>query len=228
MIELEIANKKIKILYNKTENRNKTMVILNAYDPKEIEGVWSKTSLDYILVGIYDIDWNRELSPWMADSAFKNEKYFGGADKYVDILTLEIIPKVEEYLKEKINIEIDEKIIAGYSLAGLFSLYSAYKTNIFNGVISASGSLWYPKIVEFIQSRDISKNVDRIYLSLGNREEKVKNEVLKKVGENTRKIYSYYKNNTNVKCIYEENDGNHFMDSDKRVAKGINWILNNR
>ena len=39
----------------------------------------------------------------------------------------------------------------------------------------------------------------------------------------TQEIYKFL--NEKVKCIYEENVGNHFKDGEVRITKGIKWIL---
>ena len=70
----------------------------------------------------------------------------GGADDYLRLLIEEIIPTAEK--------EIDGvprwRGIAGYSLAGLFSLYAIYRTDLFSLVGSMSGSLWFPGMKEYI------------------------------------------------------------------------------
>ena len=39
--------------------------------------------------------------------------------------------------------------IAGDSMAGLFAVYALYRTQVFSRVASASGSLWYPGLLEY-------------------------------------------------------------------------------
>ena len=110
-----------------------------------------------------------------------------------------------------------------YSLGGLFALYSGYKTDIFKRIASASGSMWYPNFEKYVKENKISKNIDKIYFSLGNKEKNSKIEILKTVEDKTKEIYDYLSNNINT--IYEENQGNHFQDGILRMAKGIKWIL---
>ena len=113
--------------------------------------------------------------------------------------------------------------IVGYSLAGLFALYAGFNTDKFKRIASVSGSLWYPKFLNYVEKHRLHINVDKIYLSLGNKEKKSKNEILASVEEKTKKIYEYLKQDVTI--VYEENDGNHFLDSEKRIAKGIKNIL---
>ena len=165
------------------------------------------------------------MSPWYMDKLFKGaDDYTGRADEYIEILTSRILPEIDKNIKELLHIDIESYIIAGYSLAGLFAIYSLYKTNIFTSVISCSGSLWYPNFIEYIEKNELKVNPNKIYFSLGNKESKTKNELMAKVEEKTRFVEKYY-NNKNIKTIYEENEGNHFQDVAYRIAKGIKWIL---
>ncbi|MBP3255592.1 MAG: alpha/beta hydrolase [Clostridia bacterium] len=227
---INLENKTITIFYNENNKKEKIpVIILNTFD-EDGEDIWNKvktiTDKEYVLVTISNINWNKEMSPWYMDKLFKSEdNYEGKADEYIELLSKRIIPKVEKILKQDLEKDIDNYIIAGYSLAGLFAIYSLYKTNIFTSVISCSGSLWYPNFIEYVENNELKTKPDKIYFSLGNRECKTKNELMSKVEEKTKYLEQYY-NNKNIKTIYEENEGNHFQDVTNRIAKGIKWILN--
>ena len=184
-------------------------------------------SREYILVTISNIDWNKEMSPWYMKRLFKSdEDYLGKADEYLMVLTCKIIPEVQGIIKNNLNLNIDYLAIAGYSLAGLFALYSIYKTNIFERLISVSGSLWYPNLLDYIQNNKLVNDPKFIYFSLGNTEKNTRNELMAVVEDNTKYIYNYYKN-LNINTFLEFNEGNHFKDVNKRIAtaivKAINW-----
>ena len=227
---IELENKTITIFYNKNCNMEKIpVIVLNTFD-EDGQEVWNKTkeltNKEYVLVTISNIDWNKEMSPWYMDKLFKGEnEYIGGADEYIETLTTRIVPEVCNSIKELLHIDIKSYIIAGYSLSGLFAIYSLYKTNIFTSAISCSGSLWYPNFIEYIENNELKVIPNKIYFSLGNKESKTKNELMAKVEEKTKYVEKYY-NNKNIKTIYEENEGNHFQDVVYRIAKGIKWILN--
>lgn len=226
--ELKIENKIIDIYFNENHKENIPVVILNTYgnEAKEVFDRCNKLQCkSFILVSISNLDWDNDMTPWFAPKLNKYDKEcLGKADDYLNILLEKVIPEVEEYINVKLNTNIKYYAIAGYSLGGLFAVYSTYKTNLFSRVASASGSFWYPKFVDYVKQNEISKTVEKIYFSLGNKESKVKNEVLSTVEEHTKKLEQIYKLQ-GINTIYEENDGNHFKDADLRMAKGIKWIL---
>lgn len=99
----------------------------------------------FTLVAISDLDWNHDMVPWDSPPAFKNaDPFTGGADDYLRLLTEEIISTTEK----KITGIPRWRGITGYSLAGLFALYSIYQTDLFSRVGIMSGSLWFPGMKE--------------------------------------------------------------------------------
>ena len=147
------------------------------------------------------------MTPWECPPLYKGDIYCRGyADKYLKLIENEIIPRVQEYIKNELKKEIDYFGIAGYSLGGLFALYSGYKTDTFKRIALASGSMWYPNFIEYVKNNEISKKIDKIYFSLGNKEKNSKIEILKTVEDKTKEIYGYLSHNINT--IYEENQGN--------------------
>lgn len=224
--EFTVNNKKIKI-YGDVSKKELPVIFLNTYmdNGEEVFHNCLKLSCkDFILVVISNLDWNNDMTPWYAPKLSKKDvDCLGKADDYIAVLTKAIIPKVEEYLTKK-EIKIKYYAIAGYSLAGLFAVYVTYKTNLFTRVISGSGSFWYPKFVEFVKDHRVNQKITKMYFSLGNRESKVSNAVLKKVLDNTKELERFY-HDKGIETLYEENPGNHFQDPAFRMAKGIKWTL---
>ncbi len=179
----------------------------------------ARESRDFSLVTITGFSWNDDLSPWSAPPAYKKgEPFSGGADSFLRILSEEIIPQAEEDLHPV------WRGIAGYSLAGLFSLYSLYRTDLFDRAVSASGSLWYPEFDAYFSSHRMIKNPDRIYLSLGDREASTKNPVMQRVADVTETFLQYCLKQQ-IDAVFEYNAGGHFQDAPLRIAKGILRIL---
>lgn len=222
MESIEIEGKNISILGS--TNTGSPLVILNTYG-NEGESVWNECqNLDcapFSLAAIGNLDWNNDMSPWESPALYKNDDAFsGGADAYLSLLISKIIPAICSSLTSKPSYIA----LSGYSLAGLFALYSAYKTDFFARIASASGSLWFPGFTEYAESHDFIQKQDCIYLSLGDTEAKVKNKVLCTVQNNTERLYELYKSK-DISVIFELNKGNHFSDAAGRVARGIKWIL---
>ena len=176
----------------------------------------------FTLVAISDLDWNHDMVPWDSPPAFKNaEPCTGGADDYLRLLIDEIIPTAEK--------EIDGvprwRGVAGYSLAGLFSLYAIYRTDLFSRVGSMSGSLWFPGMKEYILSHEPKRRPDHIYFSLGDKESKTRNPILRNVRQNTEEIQASYQGK-GIDTVFQLNPGNHYDHAAERTAAGMVWLLN--
>ena len=187
----------------------------------EVVEIQKNTDKQFSLIAFKIEDWNSELSPWEAPPAFRNKSFGSGATETLEFIESRLIPTV----KEEYNLDNDIKfILGGYSLAGLFSLWSAYKSDTFSGIAAASPSVWFNGWEEFMNKNTPLSNT--IYLSLGDTEEKTKNKVMSAVGDNIRKQEELLKND-NINTILEWNKGGHFSDSDLRVAKAFIWCIEN-
>jgi len=176
----------------------------------------------YMIIAFESSDWNRDFSPWEAPPAFGREGFTGGASETLSWLKDECIPYAEKKYLQGSNVK---NFIAGYSLAGLFSLWVFYTSGIFNGAASISGSLWFPGWMEFARKSAAPKE-SIVYLSLGNKEEHIKNKVMARIGDATREMDELLERDGNVvKHTLEWNVGGHFNEPEMRTAKGISWLL---
>ncbi len=177
--------------------------------------------LDFTLAAITGLDWNHDLAPWDCPPVFKNgEPCTGGAQDYLKVLTEAIIPKVEE----SFSCPACWRGIAGYSLAGLFALWSLYETDLFLRAASMSGSLWFPGFKAYAFSHKPKGPLEKVYFSLGNKECKTRNPLLQTVQENTQAIEALYQS-LGIQTVFRLNPGNHYKDGDKRTADGIRWMV---
>jgi len=157
--------------------------------------------------------WNSELSPWPYPE-FKNRESFEGKGYIL----------LDKIIKETEKDKDGEIWIGGYSLAGLFSLWAAVKTNLFQGVLSCSSSFWYKDFAEYVRENPFKEDI-RIYMSLGDKEKKAKNKIMSTVEDKTLQIYEILKNEEKVKeCFFEFNEGNHFTDFEGRIVKAVKFI----
>ena len=188
----------------------------------EVKHIEENTDRNFSLVAFKIEDWNSELTPWEMPLLRGKGNFGDGATRTLEFIKNELIPALSEYTNTE-NKEI-KYILGGYSLAGLFSLWSGCQTDIFEGIAAVSPSVWYKKWIEYVETEKTLS--EKIYLSLGDTEEKTKHQILSKIGENIRKQHEILENSGNVKTVLEWNEGNHFKNPDIRAAKGFLWVMN--
>ena len=217
---LTVGNKKVMIFY--MDWSQNSPVVYTHMKAGEAEMLVSKLQdRNLILAAVEGLEWERDLSPWPAPAAFKGGTDFtGGADLYLDELTGNIIPAVEK----EFGFTPRRRIIAGYSLAGLFAVYAMCKSDCFSDVLSASGSFWYDGFLEFINENGLKRVPGKAYFSLGNKEAQTKNERMSVVGERTADLVDYFQGMA-ARTKFELNKGGHFDDPEGRMVKGIRWII---
>lgn len=223
--EVTICGKKC-ILYL---NENTEYILIQPVDENdisvldnEVKHIGENTDRNFSLVAFKIEDWNSELTPWEMPLLRGKGNFGDGAVGTLEFIKNELIPALSEYTNTE-NKEI-KYILGGYSLAGLFSLWSGYQTDIFEGIAAVSPSVWYKKWIEYVEAEKPLS--EKIYLSLGDTEEKTKHQILSKIGENIRKQYEILEKSENMKTILEWNEGNHFKNPDIRTAKGFLWVIN--
>ena len=183
--------------------------------------ILEKTEAGIVFANFGVENWNDELSPWSADAVLRNQPFLGKAENTLSFVTDVFIPELISRYSLPSDIKI---VIGGYSLAGLFALWASYMTDIFHAVAAVSPSVWFPGWIEFATERHIL--ADKVYLSLGNREEKTNNRTMARVGDNIR-LQKEFLDRQDIESVLEWNDGNHFRDVKKRVARGMLWAAEN-
>lgn len=221
----DIIAGKLITLYT-SSHPDRPLIVLNTHSG-DGGGVWEELSKMTDAAGYGDsginllvvsgLDWNCDMTPWPCQPLYKSgEPFGGGADEYLEVLVSEIIPCAKAHICG----EPSKTCIAGYSLAGLFALYAAYRCDAFDRTASMSGSLWFPDFMKFAEEHDMKKAPEKIYLSLGDKEAKTRNHLMQKVQENTEALAEYY-GQLGINVDFEMNPGNHFRDVELRCAKGI-------
>ena len=184
-------------------------------EAKEVERLSNRR--DFCIAAVLVDDWNHDLTPWKADPVFGKTGFGDGADDTFAEIAFRLVPQLlEKYGSPK------RLFLCGYSLAGLFSLWSAYRVELFAGVAAVSPAVWYHDWIAYARQNEIK--TQKVYLSLGDKEEKTKNPVMATVGDCIKQQYELLKRD-GADCFFEWNSGNHFVDSDLRTAKGIAWLL---
>ncbi len=176
----------------------------------EIAEIRRLVQVDFQLIAVKVDSWNRDLSPWKAPAVFGNENFGDGAARMLQFILEQCRDRSKTYY------------LGGYSLAGLFSVWTAYQTDLFAGVAAASPSIWFPDFLDYMREHDIRTKA--VYLSLGDREEKTRNPVMATVGDCIREGHELL-TQRGIQTTLEWNPGNHFGDAGIRTAKAFAWVM---
>ncbi len=169
-------------------------------------------------VCIDGVDWDRDLSPWPAEKVFRGgDDFSGGAESFLHTLLTEIVPAAERGLSPAF------RAVFGYSLAGLFSLWAMTKTDAFTRCASVSGSLWFDGFTDYLSTHPLLGRPARVYLSLGDREDKAKNPRMQLVLTATEEAKAILQSE-GVPCTFELNKGGHFQDILERQKRAVQWM----
>ncbi|MBR2701338.1 MAG: hypothetical protein IKE77_04560 [Erysipelotrichaceae bacterium] len=215
-----IGNREIDIYRNITGTKAPAVMVIGEHH--DVEEIMKHIDSDnYILINIKTVNWNDDLTPWYMDRLFRSDQpYNGKADCFIKEIDEMIIPALNKELGDSVSYYA----IAGYSLAGLFSIYCIYRTKVFRRLASVSGSLWYPEFVNYAEKELPCAEPEKIYFSLGDRENKSRNALMSTVKDCTARLRDFYAER-GIDTVFEENPGNHFQNVAERLAKGISWIL---
>ena len=197
-------------IYEVGERASDTLLI-QPVDDHDLELIESEATAirrlagqDFHLTAVRVRNWNRDLTPWEAPPVFGKEGFGNVAGE-----TLREILELVGGEKKKI-------ILGGYSLAGLFALWAGYRTERFAGIAAASPSVWFPGFSDYM--RENTMKAGCVYLSLGDREEKTRNQVMAKAGDCIREARELLEREGTC-CTLEWNGRSHFRDPDLRPAR---------
>ena len=191
--------------------------------------------------------WEENFSPWCAPRVFAKGPNFGdGAQKTLDTLINQVIPWAESELTESPAY----RVLVGYSLAGLFSLWTGVSQQVARGcqpddapsqpgaphvdapvatfqrIGAVSGSFWFPGLLDYVdqQLNGGAVGLTHAYLSLGNREARTPNPQIMHVRENAELLASRLES-AGITSMFELNRGNHFQNVEGRMQKALDWLV---
>ena len=177
--------------------------------------------------------WEENFSPWCAPRVFAKGPNFGdGAQKTLDTLINQVIPWAESELTNPPAY----RMLVGYSLAGLFSLWAGVSqpgaphvdapVATFQRIGAVSGSFWFPGLLDYVnqQLRGGSVGLTHAYLSLGDREARTPNPQIMHVRENAELLASKLES-AGITSKFELNRGNHFQNVEGRMQKALDWLV---
>ena len=194
------------------------------------------------LVNVHVDLWEENFSPWCAPRVFAKGLNFGdGAQKTLDTLINHVIPWTESELTDPPAY----RVLVGYSLAGLFSLWAGVSQQVVRGcqhdataphvdapaatfqrVGAVSGSFWFPSLLDYVdqQLSDKVVGLTHAYLSLGDREARTPNPQIMHVRKNAELLDSKLES-ARITSTFELNRGNHFQNVEGRMQKALDWLL---
>jgi predicted alpha/beta superfamily hydrolase len=178
---------------------------------REIDAIKDAAGDDFQLIAFEVDDWNNDLSPWRAPAVFGDKDFGGCAEETLAAILSEIQGDPRRCY------------LGGYSLSGLFSLWAGCRTDAFAGIAAASPSLWYPRFLTYLETNPMQAG--KVYLSLGDREEKTKNQKMATIGNCVRTANRIFQKE-GILTTLAWNPGNHFKDAELRTAKAFAWLLN--
>ena len=186
--------------------------------------------------------WEENFSPWCAPRVFAKGPNFGdGAQKTLDTLINQVIPWTESELTEPPAY----RVLVGYSLAGLFSLWAGVSQQVARGcqhdataphvdapaatfqrIGAVSGSFWFPGLLDYVdqQLSGGAVGLTHAYLSLGDREARTPNPQIMHVRENAELLASRLES-AGITSTFELNRGNHFQNVEGRMQKALDWLV---
>ena len=186
--------------------------------------------------------WEENFSPWCAQRVFAKGPNFGdGAQKTLDTLINQVIPWAESELAESPSY----RMLVGYSLAGLFSLWAGVSQQVARGcqhdataphvnapaatfqrIGAVSGSFWFPGLLDYVnqQLSGGAVGLTHAYLSLGDREARTPNPQIMHVRENAELLASKLES-VGITSTFELNRGNHFQNVEGRMQKALDWLV---
>lgn len=188
--------------------------------------------------------WEENFSPWCAPRVFAKGPNFGnGAQKTLDVLINRVIPWAESDLTELPAY----RVLVGYSLAGLFSLWAgmtqasvspqvardsqlgvpaAPQPAAFQRIGAVSGSFWFPSLLDYVDQQlgEGAVSLTHAYLSLGDREARTPNPQIMHVQENAELLAAKLRD-AGITSTFELNRGNHFQNVEERIQKALNWLV---
>ena len=110
-----------------------------------------------------------DYTPWPLQASETMPMDFEGkAEEHLSFISTHVIPFCEsEY---GLASSAEKRVIGGYSLGGLFSLYAAVNTDLFGTVLSCSSSLWYPDFLAYLKEHPFKAAPPKLYMSVGDQE----------------------------------------------------------
>lgn len=226
-IQQEICGIKLYI-YRSNVRSATTIYFLDGEQFKETFCNWiieHKPALNFVLIDSK----NRadDYTPWPLSASETMPMDFGGkAAEHLSFFATHVIPFCES--KYAFASSEEKRVIGGYSLGGLFSLYAAVNTDLFGTVLSCSSSLWYPDFLAYLKEHPFKAPHPKLYMSVGDEEGLTATNLTNHQIPNTMMLKDLLEPKFqpgDFKFTLEE--GNHVNNISGRAWRAIEWVEEN-
>ena len=184
----------------------------------EVEKMAALARTPFVLAAIELEDWIVDLMPWPDANISRDPEAGKHAQETLEYVLSALTPELQRRFGSL------PMILGGYSLGGLFALWASAQTDCFKAVAAVSPSVWIRDWLPF--ARKQGPMASAVYLSLGDREEHVRNQAIARVGDCLREQYALLQDPSgpeHATLVWEE--GNHFSDNDGRLARAFSWCM---
>lgn len=201
------------------------VILIQPLERKEVATVEHEAELiarhagsRFVLAAFKIDDWHLQLSPWHDDAISRREEVGQQAGETLRFITALLLPELHRRFGHK------PVVLGGYSLAALFALWASTQTDVFDGIAAASPSVWIRDWQAFaIAHPTLSKTV---CLSIGRKEEQVRNVAMARVGDNIRFHHRLLEQQLGPDhTTLAWNEGGHFVEMDVRTAMAFAWNI---
>lgn len=196
--------------------------------------------------------WEENFSPWCAPRVFAKGPNFGdGAQKTLDTLINQVIPWTESELTEPPAY----RVLVGYSLAGLFSLWAGvsqpgalqqvahgYQPDdalsqpgapyvdapvaTFQRIGAVSGSFWFPELLDYVDQQLRRGVVGLTHAYLSLGDREARTPNPQIMHvRENAELLASKLESAGITSTFELNRGNHFQNVEGRMQKALDWLV---
>lgn len=209
---------------------------------REVDLIAQASPTGFAMVFFDCVEWARALMPWADDAVSRDAEVGRHAPDTLRFIEHTLLP----WLRERFGAL--PCIIGGYSLGGLFALWTARNTDAFAAVAAASPSLWINGWGEYAAAHPILSpqatahhslnttlqistpqhitTTTPIHLSLGDREEHCRNQRMKRIGDCVRAEHTLLCQQLSPTAVtLRWHEGGHFGAEAERTAEAFAWCI---
>ena len=196
--------------------------------------------------------WEENFSPWCAPRVFAKGPNFGdGAQKTLDTLINQVIPWAESELTDPPAY----RMLVGYSLAGLFSLWAGVSqpgapqqvargcqpddvssqpgapyvdasVATFQRIGAVSGSFWFPGLLDYVNQQLSGGAVGLTHAYLSLGDREARTPNPQIMHvRENAELLASKLEKAGITSTFELNRGNHFQNVEGKMQKALNWLV---